>query len=97
MDHTMCTGTAKEGGAVFLLGQGASLSYSRKLKLNTRSSTKTELVTADMYAPEMLWSLRFIQAPGYEAECVGLYQDNISAQLLIKNGKRCRVVRRPST
>ena len=37
--------------------------------------------------PEMLWSLHFIQAQGYEAECVGLHQDNISTQLLIKNGK----------
>ena len=37
--------------------------------------------------PEMLWSLHFIQAQGYDAECVGLYQDNISTQLLIKNGK----------
>ena len=37
--------------------------------------------------PEMLWSLHFIQAQGYEAECVGLYQDSTSTQLLIKNGK----------
>jgi hypothetical protein len=28
-----------------------------------------------------------MQAQGYEVECVGLYQDNISTQLLIKNGK----------
>ncbi len=35
----------------------------------------------------MLWSLHFIQAQGYKAECVGLYQDNINTQLLIKNGK----------
>jgi hypothetical protein len=40
-----------------------------------------------MFMPEMLWSLHFIQAQGYETECVGLYQDNISSQLLIKNGK----------
>ncbi len=33
----------------------------------------------------MLWSLHFIEAQGYAAECVGLYQDNISTQLLIKN------------
>ena len=46
-----------------------------------------ELVTPDMFMPEMLWSLHFIQAQGYETECVGLYQDNISTQLLIKNGK----------
>jgi hypothetical protein len=75
------------GGAVFLLGRGATSSYSRKVKTNTRSSTETELVTADMFMPEMLWSLHFIQAQGYDAECVGLYQDNISTQLLIKNGK----------
>ena len=46
-----------------------------------------ELLTADMFMPEMLWSLYFIQSQGYEAECVGLYQDNISTQLLIKNRK----------
>ncbi len=37
--------------------------------------------------PEMLWSLHFIEAQGYAVECVGLYQDNISTQLLIKNGR----------
>ena len=46
-----------------------------------------ELVTVDMFTPEMLWSLHFIQVQGYEAECVGLYQDNTSPQLLINNGK----------
>ncbi len=82
--HWDCKG---HGGAVFSLGQEATSSFSRKLKLNTRSSTETELVTADMFMPEMLWSLHFIEAQGYDAECVGLYQDNISTQLQIKNGK----------
>ena len=40
-----------------------------------------------MFMPEIIWSLNFIQVQGCEAECVGLYQDNISSQLLIKNGK----------
>ena len=69
------------------MGKGATSSYLRKLKANTRSSTEKELFTADMFMPEMLWSLHFIQAQGYEVECIGLYQDNISTQLLIKNGK----------
>ncbi len=56
------------------------------IKLNSRSSTKTDLLTLDMYMLEMLWSLYFIQLQGYEPECVGLYQDNISTQLLIRNG-----------
>jgi hypothetical protein len=72
---------------MFTMGKGSTSSYSRKIKLNMRSSTEIELVAADMYMPEMLWSLNFIQAQGYKAECMGLYQDNISSQLLIKNGK----------
>ena len=62
---------------MFTMGKGATSSYSRKLKLNTRSLTETELVAADMYTPEMLWTLYFIQSQGYRAECIGLYQDNI--------------------
>ncbi len=68
--HWDCKG---HGGAMFTMGKGATSSYSRKVKLNTRSSTETELVTADMYMPEMLWTLYFIQSQGYGAECVGLY------------------------
>jgi hypothetical protein len=80
--HWDCRG---HGGAMFTLGKGAMSSYSRKVKLGTRSSTETELVTMDMYMPEMLWSLHFIEVQGYATECVGLYQDNISTKLLIKN------------
>jgi hypothetical protein len=81
--HWNCRG---HGGAMFTMGQGATTSYSRKVKLNSRSSTKTQLLTLDMYMPEMLWPLYYIQSQGYEPECVGLYQDNINTQLLIKNG-----------
>ncbi len=82
--HWDCKG---HRGAVLKLRKGATTSYSRKVKLNTRSSTETELYMADMFMPEILWSLHLIQAQGYEVECVGLYQDNIITQLLIKNGK----------
>ena len=75
------------GGAAMFLGDRAVSSYSRKLKLNTRSSTESKLVSADMYMPEMLWSLYFSRAQGYEVENVKLYQDNISAQMLEVNGK----------
>ena len=85
--HNVHNDMRGHGGAVFTMGKGATSSYSRKLKSNTISSTETELITADIFMPEMLWSLHFIQAQGYEVECVGLYQDNISTQLLIKNGK----------
>ncbi len=57
------------------------------MKLSTCSLIETELVTTDMYMLEMLCSLHFMEAQGYAAEYVGLYQDNISTQLLIKNGR----------
>jgi hypothetical protein len=82
--HWDCKG---HGGVMFTLGKGATSSYSRKVKLATRSLTETELVTADMFMPEMLWTLHFIEEQGYGTECIGLYQDNISTQLLIKNGR----------
>jgi hypothetical protein len=82
--HWDCKGHA---GAIFTLGQGAVTSYLRKVKLNTQSSTKTELVGADMYMPEMLWTLYFIQSQGYNVETIQLYQDNKSTQLLMKNGQ----------
>ena len=70
---------------MFTLGEGAVSSYSRKLKLNTQSSTETELVGADMYMPEMLWSLAFMDSQGYDTEIIELYEDNKSAELLMKN------------
>jgi hypothetical protein len=61
--HWDCKG---HGGAMFTMGKGSTLSYSRKIKLNTRSSTETELLVVDMYMTKMLWlwSLNFIQAQG---------------------------------
>jgi hypothetical protein len=80
------------------MGKGATTSYLRKLKLNTQSLMESKLVMVDMYMPEMLQSLYFIQAQGHEAECMGLYQDNTSTQLLIKNrrmlsGKRTKHIK----
>ncbi len=67
------------------LGKGATCSYLQKVKLNKQSSTETELATGVMYVLEMLWLLYFIEAQGFKAKCTRLYQDNISAQILIKN------------
>jgi hypothetical protein len=43
--HWDCKG---HGGAIFTMGRGSASSYSRKIKLNTRSSMETELLAADM-------------------------------------------------
>ncbi len=82
--HWDCKG---HGGAKFTLGEGEVSSYSGKLKLNTRSSTKTKLIAADMYMPEMLWSLYFMRSQGYNVEIIELYQDNKSTELLMTDGR----------
>jgi hypothetical protein len=69
-------------------GAGAVQSISRKQKLNTRSSTESELVGADDISVMILWTKLFMEAQGYEIRKNILYQDNKSAILLEINGKR---------
>ena len=63
------------------------MSSSTKQKLNTRSSTETELVAVHDRLPDIIWTRYFLKWQGYNSEMI-LYQDNMSAMLLEKNGKR---------
>ena len=69
------------------MGWGAIYSYSRKIKVNNRSSTETELVSVDSYMQEVLWSLYFIRAQLYGVKYAEVHQDNVSAQMLETNRK----------
>jgi hypothetical protein len=75
-------------GGVMTYGGGALQSISRKQRLNTCSSTEAELVGGDDDATLMLWTQLFMEAQGFEITHNILYQDNKSAILLEKNGKR---------
>jgi len=74
------------GGAV-TLGRGCPIVTSTKQKLNTRSSTESELVGVDDLMPSILWTRYFLKAQGYEVNENILFQDNKSSILLEKNGK----------
>jgi len=65
-------------GGILTMGCGAIVSYSRKQKLNTRSSTESELVVADDIAGPMLWTANFFKAQGYDFNST-LLQYNQSA------------------
>ena len=69
-------------------GEGAVQSISRKEKLNTKSSTESELVGADDVSVMILWTKLFLEEQGYEIEKNILYQDNKSAILLETNDKK---------
>jgi hypothetical protein len=73
------------GGAI-LFGTGAVLCKSTKQKLNTKSSTKAEVVGASDYIPNTIWLRMFLEAQGYSVTSNILYQDNQSAMRLEKNG-----------
>ena len=80
-------------GTVMSLGKGAVLSSSAKQKLNTKSSTESELVGAHDGLSLILWSRYFIEAQGYTIDHNILYQDNQSTMLLQRNGRASSTMR----
>ena len=71
-------------------------SGSTKQRLNTRSSTESEIVAVDNFHPKMLWALRFMQCQGYMLE-MKLYQDNkstitLEAKVRSSLGKRSSTI-----
>ena len=82
--HADCRG---QTGAMVSFGNGMAISFSRKQKLNTKSSTESELVGVDDAMPLVIWTRYFLQEQGYDMEPSLVYQDNKSAMLLEENGK----------
>ncbi len=78
--------TSQSGGTMSM-GKGSVYSSSIKQKLNTKSSTESELVAADNNMPQLLWTKYFLEAQGHKINKSMLYQDNQSSMLLEKNGK----------
>jgi hypothetical protein len=69
------------------MGRGFRIGSFTKQKLNTQSSTESELVRADNMMPIVLWSWYFLMAQGYGVTQNLLPQDNKSTMLLERNGK----------
>jgi hypothetical protein len=74
-------------GGVISMGIGAILCKSSKQKLNTKSSTETELVGTTDYIPNTIWSKMFLEAQGHKINKNIFFQDNVSAMRLEKNGR----------
>ncbi len=74
-------------GAGMSFGQGMAMSYSWKHKINTKSSTKAEIVGVDDSLGHILWACYFMIEQGYDMDALLLYQDNVSVILLETNGR----------
>ena len=57
-------------------GQGMTLSYSWKQKINTKRSTEAELVGVDDALGYILWDCYFMIEQGYDMEPSLLYQNH---------------------
>ena len=75
-------------GGCMTYGTGTPISGSRKQKLNTRSSTESELVGADDFMTPILWTKLFLEEQGIKIQENILCQDNKSTILLGNNGKK---------
>jgi hypothetical protein len=80
-------------GGGLSLGQVFPIVSSTTQKLNTRSSTETEIVGANNFMPAICWNRYFTKAQGYGVKDNVLFQDNNSSILLEKNGKDSSIKR----
>jgi hypothetical protein len=74
-------------GGGLTMGRGFPISVSTKQKLNTRSSTESELFDVDDMMPINLWTRYFLFSQGYGVVENLLLQDNRSSILLERNGR----------
>jgi hypothetical protein len=74
-------------GSAFTLGKGAICSDSTKQKVNTQSSTESELVGVDDKIAKVIWTKKFIECQGFKVKLNIVYQDNQSTLKLANNGK----------
>ena len=74
-------------GDTMSMGRGTLHNKSSKQKLNTRSTTESELVGVSEYLPYDLWQVNFFMEQGYDIRNNIIYQDNESAIKMERNGR----------
>jgi hypothetical protein len=77
-------------GGGLSLGRGFPIVSSTKQRLNTRSSTETEIIGAGDFMPDISWTRYFMKAQGYGVKDNVVIQDNKISILLENNGKALR-------
>ena len=77
--------TRRQTGGTASLGKVYFMSTYIEQRLNTRSSTETELVAADDLMPHLCWTNYFLECQEYNVHSTIMYQDNQSAILLDNN------------
>ena len=68
-------------------GRGCPVSLSSKQKINSRSSTESELIVVNDCMDKVLWTRLFLKSQGIDIESTVVQQDNESAIRLENNGR----------
>ncbi len=84
--HQIHDDCRRHTGAFFTLGAGAITGSSNKQKINTKSSTESELVAVHDKSGVILWNCHFLEAQGYTISDNIIFQDNMSSLSPKKNG-----------
>ena len=74
-------------GGIISMGKGAVIHGCSKQKINTKSSTESEVVGVSDFLPYTIWASYFLKAQGYTLKRNIFYQDNTSAIKMLKNDK----------
>jgi hypothetical protein len=74
-------------GSVIKLGGNPIHVKSSKQKLNSKSSTESELIAVSESLPQVIWTKNFIESQGYYDSIPKLFQDNQSTIAMIQNGR----------
>ena len=83
--HAIHTDARGHSGLYATMGKGAMINVSKKLGLNTLSSTETEVVSTGERLPKCIWFRYFRICQGDEPVEDVLMQDNKSAMILQRN------------
>ncbi len=75
-------------GGAMSFGWGVIHEKASKQKINTKSSTESEVVGVSKYVPHKIQMINFLHAQGYDLKKCVLYQDNQSAIKMEKNGRK---------
>ena len=74
-------------GGSMSLGWGLVHAKPSEQKLNSKSSTETEVIAVSKYVPYKIWLINFMEAQGYRFKDKVLLQDKMSAMKMEKNGR----------
>ena len=74
-------------GIAISLGKGVIYCKSSTQKLNTKSSTESELIALSDSIGQIVWTRNFMMSQGYNLGPAHIYQDNQAVISLIKNGQ----------